>query len=189
LFDEFQFVLWYIVTAGMPRTISTVTISSAPRQVGRVRGVLGSIRHEIRIRRPADDVWELVGDAARLHEWFPGIKSSTVDGTTRVITTDAGLPMPEEILVVDAVQRRFQYRLTTPLFRHHRGTIDVIDLGDEACFVVYSTEADPRAMALVIGGATAGALDELRRQMEADQPANGHATNGHATKDRATGDG
>ena len=138
--------------------------------VGRVRAVLGSIRHETRIRRSADDVWQLVGDAARLYEWFPGITSSPVDGTSRLITTDAGLPMPEEILVVDPVQRRFQYRLTSPMFRHHRGTIDVLDLGFDVdgatCVVVYSTEADPRAMALVIGGATAGALDELRRQME-----------------------
>jgi hypothetical protein len=137
--------------------------------------MLGSIRHEIRIRRSADDVWQLVGDAARLYEWFPGITSSAVDGTSRLITTDAGLPMPEEILVVDSVQRRFQYRLTSPVIRHHRGTIDVIGLDDASCVVVYSTEADPRAMALVIGGATAGALDELRRQMETAAPAGDHS--------------
>lgn len=127
---------------------------------------LGSIRHELRIRRPAGDVWQLVSDAARLHEWFPGITACQVDGTTRVITTGAGIPMPEEILVNDPVQRRFQYRITAPIFRHHRGTIDVIDLHDDTCLVVYSTEADPRAMALMIGGGTAEALDELRHQME-----------------------
>jgi hypothetical protein len=77
--------------------------------------------------------------------------------------------MPEEILVNDAVQRRFQYQLLLPLFKHHRGTIDVIDLGDDTCLVVYSTEADPRAMALMIAGGTAGALDELKRQMELGQ--------------------
>lgn len=130
---------------------------------------LGSVRHELRIRRPAAEVWELVGDATRLHEWFPGITSCQVEGTTRVITTGAGIPMPEEILVNDPVQRRFQYRITAPVFRHHRGTIDVIDLHDDTCLVVYSTEADPRAMALMIGGGTAGALDELRRQMEVGQ--------------------
>jgi hypothetical protein len=64
------------------------------------------------------------------------------------------------------------------MFRHHRGTIDVIDLDDTTCVVVYSTEADPRAMALVIGGATAGALDELRRQMQIDPPAGDHANGG-----------
>ena len=41
--------------------------------------------------------------------------------------------------------------------------------------MVYSTEADPRAMALVIGGGTLGALKELKRQMEApmETPAEG----------------
>ena len=127
---------------------------------------LGSIRHEIRINRPAAQVWELAGDPARLHEWFPGIVSSQVNGTSRVIVTGAGMPMPEEILVNDQIQRRFQYQLKVPIFKHHRGSIDVIDLGDETCLVVYGTEADPRSMALVIAGGTAGALDELKRQME-----------------------
>ena len=84
----------------------------------------------------------------------------------RVITLGSGLPMPEEILVRDDVQRRFQYRITAPLFSYHRGSIDVLDMGDDTCVVVYVTDADPRAMALTIGGGTAGALDELMRQME-----------------------
>jgi polyketide cyclase/dehydrase/lipid transport protein len=131
---------------------------------------LGSIRHQIHILRPAADVWELAGDPARLHEWFPGITSCHVNGKIRVITLGSGLTMPEEILVNDAIQRRFQYRITAPLFNHHRGTIDVIDLDDDTCLVVYSTDADPRTMALTIAGATAGALDELKRQMEPAEP-------------------
>jgi uncharacterized protein YndB with AHSA1/START domain len=130
--------------------------------------VLGSIRHEIRIDRPAADVWTLAGDATMLHTWFPGIVDCTVDGTTRVITMGSGISMPEEILMCDDLQRRFQYRITAPLFKHHRGTIDVIDLGDQTSLVVYSTEADPRTMALVIASGTNGALHELKRQMEGD---------------------
>lgn len=128
--------------------------------------MLGSIRHEIRIARPAAEVWALAGDAARLHEWFPGIVASKVEGTRRTITTGTGIDMPEEILVQDDVRRRFQYRLDLPLIRHHRGTIDVIDLDDGTCLAVYATEADPRTMALMIGGGTRGALEELKRQME-----------------------
>ena len=55
----------------------------------------GTIRHEIRIERPAAHVWELAGDPTRLHHWFPGIVDCTVDGTTRIIdgqtiTVDGG---------------------------------------------------------------------------------------------------
>jgi len=38
---------------------------------------------------------------------------------------------------------------------------------------VYSTDADPRTMALTIAGGTAGALDELKRQMELHPSQNG----------------
>jgi hypothetical protein len=134
---------------------------------------LGSIRHEIRIRRSAAEVWTLAGDPTRLHEWFPGVVSCQVNGSSRVIVLGSGLPLPEEILVNDALQRRFQYRITAPIFVHHRGTIDVIDLGDQTCLVIYSTDADPRTMALTIGGGTAGALDELKRQMESTDPTGG----------------
>ena len=102
----------------------------------------GTIRHEIRIRRSAADVWALAGDPTMLHTWFPGVVACTVDGNVRVITMGTGLPMPEEILVNDNAQRRFQYRITAPLFVHHRGTIDVIELTADECMVVYSTEAD-----------------------------------------------
>ena len=128
--------------------------------------MLGTTRYEARIARPAAQVWALAGDAARLHEWFPGIVACQVTGTQRIITMEAGMALPEEIVCCDDTLRRFQYRITAPIFQHHRGTIDVIDLGDGTCLVVYSTECDPRTMALVIGGGTAGALDELKRQME-----------------------
>jgi hypothetical protein len=134
---------------------------------------LGSVRHQIRINRSADDVWKLAGDPARLHEWFPGLVSSDVEGTSRTIVAASGVAMPEEILVNDHVTRRFQYRLTPPIFKFHRGTIDALDVGDGTCIVVYSTEADPRAMAVTIAGATAAALDELKRQMELPAPPNG----------------
>lgn len=129
--------------------------------------MIGSIRHEIRIARPADEIWALAGDPSRLHEWFPGIVACAVDGTRRTITTGAGFDLPEEILVQDDVQRRFQYQLAMPVITHHRGTIDVIDLGDGTSLVVYATEADPRTMALMIAGGCREALDELKRQMEA----------------------
>jgi hypothetical protein len=134
-----------------------------------------SVRKEIRIHRRAADVWARIEDPGCIQDWFPGIVSSTVDGTTRVITLGSGLAMPEEIVTSDPILRRFQYRITVPIFRHHLGTIDVIDLGEESSLVVYSTDADPRTMALVIGAASGGALAELRHQMEsAETEIGGH---------------
>ena len=126
----------------------------------------GSVRRHVRIARPPDEVWAIVGEPARIAEWFPGITGATVDGRTRVITTGAGIPMPEEIVTVDPVQRRFQYRITAPMFREHLSTLDVLDLGDGTSLVVYGADADPATMALVIAGAAGNALEHLRSMME-----------------------
>ena len=125
-----------------------------------------SVRRQVRIACPPDDVWAIIGDPARIQEWFPGIESSTVDGTTRVIVTGSGLPMPEEIVTNDALQRRFQYRITAPMVGEHLSTLDVLDLGDGTSLVVYSADANPSTMALVIAGAACNALEHLRTMME-----------------------
>ena len=111
-------------------------------------------------------MWARIEDPGCIQDWFPGITASTVDGTSRVVTLGSGFAMPEEIVTSDPILRRFQYRIDFPVFRHHLGTIDVIDLGDETSLVTYGTDADPRTLALVIGAATGDALIELRAQME-----------------------
>jgi carbon monoxide dehydrogenase subunit G len=127
---------------------------------------MGSVRRYARIARPADDVWRVIADPASISRWFPGVVDATVDGTTRVITTASGIPMPEEIVTNDALQRRFQYRITAGIVRNHTGTIDVFDLGDGSSLLSYATDCEPDAMALMIGGATGAAVAELKRQLE-----------------------
>jgi len=128
----------------------------------------GSVRRYVRIDRPAADVWDRIGDPARLHEWFPGIAATAVDGTMRVITTESGLPIPEQILTNDPLARRFQYRITAPMFREHLSTLDCLDLGDGTCVVSYSADAEPSTLALVIAGAAGNALEHLRATLEAE---------------------
>ncbi|MHB8464559.1 MAG: SRPBCC family protein [Acidimicrobiales bacterium] len=126
----------------------------------------GSVRRQVRIARSPDDVWAVVGDAGRIQEWFPGIESSTVEGTVRTVMTGSGLPMPEEIVTNDPLQRRFQYRITAPMFREHLSTLDVLDLGDGTSLVVYGADANPSTLALIIAGAAGNALEHLRTMME-----------------------
>jgi len=111
-------------------------------------------------------VWPFIGDPGRISEWFPGIVAATVDGTTRVITTGSGIPMPEQIVTNDPIQRRFQYRITGPVVREHLSTIDVLDAGDGTSIVVYGADAEPATMALVVAGAAGNALEHLRTMLE-----------------------
>jgi hypothetical protein len=126
----------------------------------------GSVRRQVRIKCAPEEVWAFIGDPTRLPEWWPGITAAAVDGTTRVITTGSGIPIPEEILTQDGVQRRFQYRITGPMVKEHLSTLDVLDLGDGTSLVVYAADANPSTMALIIAGAAGNALQNLRTMME-----------------------
>ena len=126
----------------------------------------GSVRREVRIARTADDVWAVIGDPTRIQDWFGGIVDSTVVGDQRTIVTGAGIPMPEQILTCDDIQRRFQYRITAPIVQEHLSTLDGHDLGDGTSLVVYAADADPSTMALLIAGAAGSALESLRDRLE-----------------------
>jgi hypothetical protein len=127
----------------------------------------GSTRRHRELAVSADRAWAVVTRGHLLHLWFPGITSSPVDGDQRVVTLGSGISFTETILTNDAIQRRFQYRITGGLFEEHLATIDVIEQGAERCLVVYSSDAAPGAMAVILGGATEAALAELAGQLEA----------------------
>ncbi len=129
---------------------------------------MASVRYEVRIVASADAVWEVVKDPASIPRWFPGIVAAAVEGSRRTVTLATGISMPEEILTVDNLQRRIAYRITAPLYRSHLGTIDVIELGERDSLCVYSTTAEPDVLALVIGGASAQALDSIKRLAEGE---------------------
>jgi hypothetical protein len=127
---------------------------------------MASLRHERRIAADADVVWGVITRPESIVEWFPGVESCVIEGNVRTITLATGLEMPEEILVNDALQRRFAYRIKSPLFRFHFASIDVIALGDNDTLCVYSTTAEPDTLALLIAGGTYGALEQIQRIAE-----------------------
>jgi carbon monoxide dehydrogenase subunit G len=147
---------------------------------------MATIRREVRIGRPAEQVWTTVGDPGTIQDWFPGIVDSTVEGSTRTITLASGVPLAEEIVTNDPILRRFQYRIEGGFFRQHLGTVDVLALDEESCLVVYSTDAEPDVMALVIGGAAGNALHELQRQFESGRHDEGPVPAGTTTSDGST---
>jgi hypothetical protein len=128
---------------------------------------MASLRHERRIAAPADVVWNAICRPETIPDWFPGIVSCTVEGNIRTVKTASGIEMPEEILTIDPLIRRFAYRITAPIYRFHLGVIDVIELGVNDTLCVYSTTAEPDTLALIIAGGTIGALVEIQRLSEA----------------------
>jgi hypothetical protein len=127
---------------------------------------MATVRHHVVVDVPASSAWALLGDASRVAEWYPGITGCTIAGTTRTVTLGSGLEMPEEIVTVDELQRRFQYSLRVPLVKAHLSTIDVLELGERRCCCVYGVDADPPVMALLIGGNAGDGLLRAKAMLE-----------------------
>lgn len=128
---------------------------------------MATVRHHVVVSAPASDAWALLGDPGRLPEWFPGVTTCTVEGATRTVTLASGLTMAEDLVTVDAVQRRLQYTVRMPMVRSHLSTIDVLALDERSCCLVYGCDAIPPVMALVIAGAGADGLERARTILEA----------------------
>jgi hypothetical protein len=123
---------------------------------------MGTVRRHIFIDSPADEVWALVGDPARLHDWFP-ITSCEVVGNKRWINLASGLRFEEDIITLDHDLRRFQYSIVNNLIvKSHLGTVDVIPDGPNRCMVMYGTDIDPEPMGLIIIGAAGAGLEKLQ---------------------------
>jgi hypothetical protein len=127
---------------------------------------MATVRHHVVMDVSADTAWKLLGDPSRVAEWFPGITGCTIEGTTRTVVLGSGLEMPEEIVTVDELQRRFQYSLRVGLVRSHLSTIDVLEVGSERCCCVYGVDADPAVMALLIGGNAGDGLVRAKAMLE-----------------------
>ncbi len=127
---------------------------------------MASLRHERRIAADADTVWEVVRRPESIPRWFPGIVSCSVEGNLRVITTAAGLEIPEEILANDDASRHFAYRITAPQNQLHLGEIDVFEVAAHDSLCAYTTTAIPDVLAILIAGGTVGALEEIQRLAE-----------------------
>ena len=127
---------------------------------------MATMRRHVFCPRSADEVWALVGDPARVAEWFSHIVEATVEGTHREVTLGSGLVLQEEIVTVRDDLRRLQYRITGPLpIEHHLATIDVLPDGRDRCVVVYGTDVVPHALAFILDGAVGEALADLARRM------------------------
>lgn len=129
---------------------------------------MATLRSDISIDRPAEEVWAVVSDAGRISEWFPGIQTSSADGQRRSCELQGGAPLEEEIVTNDAELRRFQYRIVggaVPV-TSHLGTVDVLALDEARSLVVYSTEITPEELAGTMGPAIEGGVRGLKDYCE-----------------------
>jgi carbon monoxide dehydrogenase subunit G len=102
---------------------------------------MGKARAEIDIRRPADEVWAVVGDFGGIATWMPGIESCVVDGDDRIIKT-MGMEITERLERRDEEEHELVYAIVggVPII-NHKATVTVVPQGSKS-HVTWDVDVD-----------------------------------------------
>jgi carbon monoxide dehydrogenase subunit G len=98
---------------------------------------VASIRKEIQIDAPPDQVWDAVRDFGALHiRLVPGfVTDCRMDGEDRIVTFANGAVMREVLVDLDDDQRRLAWSIVDGPYRHHNGVAQVFADGEGSRFV------------------------------------------------------
>ena len=129
---------------------------------------MASIRREISILAPADQLWSALRDVGALHiRLVPGfVTDCQWDGEGRDITFVNGVKARELIVDVDDESRRVAWTAVGGRLSHHNASAQVLAEGGAACRVVWIADLLPHEMALPIASMIEAGLAAMKRHAE-----------------------
>ena len=126
---------------------------------------MGQHKAEVDIKRPADEVWAVVGDFGGIAGWMPGMESCRVEGENRIIET-MGMTITETLVSKDDAARTFTYSIVDGVPVEEHEAVVTVHADDDECHVTWVVEATPDEMAGLMGGVYQQSLDALKVHVE-----------------------
>jgi carbon monoxide dehydrogenase subunit G len=129
---------------------------------------MASIRKEILIEAPAEDVWDAVRDVGAVHtRMAPGFVVDTkMDGDARIVTFANGLVLRELIVDIDDKARRFVWAAVGGTIKHHNGSMQVFADGEGRSRLVWIADILPHGMAERAGAIMEQSIGVAQRTLE-----------------------
>ena len=129
---------------------------------------MASIRREISILAPADQLWSALCDVGALHtRLVPGfVTECQWDGEGRDVTFVNGVKARELIIDVDDASRRVAWTAVGGRLSHHNASAQVFAEGPAACRVVWIADLLPHEMAQPIASMIEAGLAAMKRHAE-----------------------
>ncbi len=131
---------------------------------------MASIRKEILIDAPPEDVWAALRDFGALHERLvPGfVVDARLDGDTRILTFFNGAVAHERLVDIDDGARRLVYTVVEgPLgSTHHNASAQVFSDGDGRSRFVWITDVLPDDLATRTGELMERGIGVIKQTLE-----------------------
>jgi hypothetical protein len=129
---------------------------------------MGSIRKELLLEVPAEEVWDAVRDYGAVHQCMaPGVLTDTrVEDGARIVTFANGLVLHELIVDLDDTQRRLVWAAVRGRASHHNGAMQVFAEVVARSRLVWITDFLPNELARDIDGLMELSLQATKKNLE-----------------------
>jgi len=129
---------------------------------------MASIRREVTINVPAEQLWDAVRDVGALHtRLVPGfVTDCRLEGDARLVTFANGMQARELIVDVDDTQRRLAWAAVGGRLTHHNASVQVFEAGEHACRLVWIADLLPNELAPAIAGMIEQGLVAMKKAQE-----------------------
>jgi len=130
---------------------------------------MASIRQEIVVTAPVEDVWAAIRDVGAPHKRLaPGFLVDTrLEGDARVVTFANGLVARERIVDVDDAARRLCWAVVgSPRLTHHNASLQVFAEGGGRSRVVWIADLLPDEIAGDIRGLIEQGMTVMKKTLE-----------------------
>lgn len=130
---------------------------------------MASIRKEVVIHAPIDEVWDALRDWGALHERLaPGFAVDTkLDGPVRVVTFSTGAVIRELFIDCDEQSRRLVWSIVNGPYTHHNAAAQVIPTEDGAVRFVWTADLLPDEAAERTGQMMERGITTVKKTLEA----------------------
>lgn len=111
---------------------------------------MATVRKEIDLNVPADNVWKALADFQHVHARLaPGFvtNSTPLGENARMITFSNGSSAKETLVTMDAGRRRLVYVVVSDRLTHHNASAEIIPDGAGRCRFVWTTDFQPDGLA------------------------------------------
>lgn len=130
---------------------------------------MATIRKEILIDTTPEAAWDALRDVGALHtRLVPGFVTDTkMEGNTRVVTFGTGMTVREEIIAIDANQRRVAWAIVGQQFHHYNGAAQILAHDKGGIRFVWITDLLPNELAAGIDSAMTNGIAIIKKTLEA----------------------
>jgi polyketide cyclase/dehydrase/lipid transport protein len=129
---------------------------------------MATIRKEILIDTTPEAAWDALRDVGALHTRLVAgfVTDTKLEGNTRVVTFKTGNVAREDIISVDAANRRVAWAIVGQGFHHYNGAAQIFENGKRGIRVVWITDLLPDSMAAAIDGAMTNGIAAMKKTLE-----------------------